>query len=198
MEPDPSQRPPMEVLVAGRPAGAFGSRLGRLLERPAVRLVGLAGVALALVAAWFLTSSDEEPAVEAQDAGPFIAPLSQVTPGADRGIDPWRITSDVAVTFLPDGRVVSFSARNGGSRPRDARELFMRVDYVGGGASSYIFSCVGAEDAAVGEGRQRGLVPAGGEVAVRCEDTVLLNGKPSRLPPEVLTVVTEPPSQGNG
>lgn len=190
----------MEVLDAERPPGAVGRWVGGLLERPAVRAAGTAALALGLLAAWFLASGDPDPPVEAQDSGPFVSPLSQATPdpASPPDIDPWRIVDGLTVTFLPDGRMISFSAFNAGSRPRDPRELFMHVGYVSGGASAYIFSCARADRASGPEGSRGEPVPPGGEVELRCEDTIQLNGKPSRLPPEVLSVVTEPPSAPHG
>lgn len=194
MDRDPPDLPPMEVLDGGRPPGALARRLGPLLERRGVKAAAALGVGVLALGGWWVASSDEDPPMAAN--GDRIPSLDAVEPPAPdetpEGTGPWRISDDIAITYAEEGRLITFQAVNGGSAPRDPRDLQVETSYPGGLASSYAFGCVGGTRTPDGFRPQRGLVEPGDRIFVRCPDTVRLNGAPSRLPPEVINVVHRP------
>ncbi len=206
--PDPSDRPPVEVLEGGHEPGAVEQRVRSALQG---RWGRAAAVALALAlggGAWWAADKDPAPAQEAGRDPADLAELAAVAPGLRpppaRGPQPttttdWQVPLDVRISSGPRGHTVTFFAVNRGDRPQDPSDLRVEGGFVDEPDLTYTAECGRVRLTAGGYRPQDGSVAPGKKVFVRCTDTTAYLGRPAWIDPKTVLVRTAPcESEGTG
>lgn len=190
-------RPEMEVLETGRPAGALARWLqkvfGRRRVHVAVTAVTAATVGLVGAATMSATVLDADRTDDARDERSSSAGTPPgLRPPPPRGRESptgrWLVAQDLAIRSGPGGHVVTFSAVNNGTTAADPRELEVVGGFVDREHLEYTAVCAGVELAGRGAPRFRGIVDPGRRVFVRCRDTTPYGGRTAWIDPGSVTV----------